>query len=317
MANLVGKKASTVEALLLDKNDMKQKNVMGESVIVGDTILITNGETETAADGTEFPKVVSKNIITAINDESNTELVHLFVTATNTVDENGKNTININGSEITVEECTNCYNVSNTINGEPISEIFYPNSSMVNKAQVVTKGIQWTTADSNNVETTHTVSLEELFGEGITGAGSAILDAYNRNNGSIETRLETLEAIATASNKTIAEESLNLSGELYKRFDCVVGTIKLSISSKPINTYSSVSLGIIEKDYRPKENFSSVGVVTCTGSAGGPQTITDNVKAIFSVNTDGSMSLKYEALVSASYTANENCTIVIGYKVNV
>lgn len=312
MANLVGKKASTVEALLLDKNDMKQKNVMGESV-VGDVILITNGETETAADGTEFPKVVSKNIITAINDESNTELVHLFVTATNTVDENGKNTININGSEITVEKCKDCYNVSNTINGEPISKIFYPNSSMVNKAQVVTKGIQWTTTDSNNVETTHTVSLGELFGYGITGAGSAILDGYNRNNGSIETRLTTLEAIATASRKEITET--NLSGELYKRFDCVVGTIELSISSKTINTTSSVSLGTLEEKYRPKNDFSSVGVVTCTGSAGG-QPFKANVKVIFSINTNGSMSLRYTPLSNGSYVAKENCTIVIGYKTN-
>lgn len=69
MANLVGKKASTVEALLLDKNDMKQEPIIGAGGVSKDIILITSGATEKAPDeDISFPHVVGKNIIDAINE---------------------------------------------------------------------------------------------------------------------------------------------------------------------------------------------------------------------------------------------------------
>lgn len=182
MANLVGKKASTVEALLLDKNDMKQEPIIGAGGVSKDIILITSGATEKAPDeDISFPQVVPKNIITAINDAQTEEKPVVTYFDVNNKEVNGVNTLTINNKTVTIEKCKSSNEAAR--------------ATMATTATILNGQIDWETINNSGVSTPHTLEPVEIFGDGYTSPGvnrHAPLNGYDCTKGSIEERLSSL-----------------------------------------------------------------------------------------------------------------------------
>lgn len=182
MANLVGKKASTVEALLLDKNDMKQEPIIGAGGVSKDIILITSGATEKAPDeDMSFPQVVPKNIITAINDAQTEENPIVTYFDVNNKEVNGVNTLTINNKTVTIEKCKSSNEAAR--------------ATKATIATILNGQIDWETINNNGVRISHTLEPVKIFGDGYTSPGvngHAPLNGYDCTKGSIEERLSSL-----------------------------------------------------------------------------------------------------------------------------
>lgn len=201
MANLNGKTTLLAEQILISKDEYKINNET-----VDGTILITNGEQVTGPQGItlDIPKVIPKNIVTAVNDAQNKE--YLLRTVLNNDNNYGENILTINvlnkqRSSVTISKCHECKNVIDAINGIKITDIFQKNV-----AKKTAFAIEYLATENEN----EWVAIKLLLGNGLKDVPDAIkkdltkapFNDYDCSKGTVETRLEKISKLINGLSDT-------------------------------------------------------------------------------------------------------------------
>ena len=201
MAELNGKTTLLAEQILISKDEY-----LLDGQNVKNSILITNGDKITTQQGIEIdvPKVISENIITAINRAQDKE--HLLRTVLNNDKQHGQNTLIINvlnkqRSSVTISKCHECKNVIDTINGIKITDIFQ--ETVAKKTAFAIEYL----ATKNEKEW---VVIKFFLGNGLKDVSDAIkkdltkapFNGYDCSKGTVEERLEKISKLINGLSGT-------------------------------------------------------------------------------------------------------------------